>query len=201
MFKHFHASILSLSYPRPSSWSFSIFLYLLESLMIINLQFSCNKFGLAQFFSATYQIQSNNTILNISHRLFWNLQHMRYINKTWPQALKSHYINNVNQSTCYLIDTSLPGMHIPFFALSFSLDVLHPSTSSANSTSSTNPSHPTQGWYQPFVYLLCAIQGACHYSSFNPPNTRTIPCTPLSGISLGCFTKLRHSVLAHLHSA
>ena len=49
-------------------------------------------------------------------------------------------------------------------------------------------SHPTQGRYQPFVYLLCAIQGACHYSfsgcSFIPPNTRTIPCTPLSGISI-----------------
>ena len=74
-------------------------------------------------------------------------------------------------------------MHIPFSALFLSLDVLHPSTSSANSTPSTNTSHPTQGRYKPFVYLLCAIQGACHYSSFKPPKERTIPCTPLSGIS------------------
>ena len=70
-----------------------------------------------------------------------------------------------------------------FFHIVHFFDVLHPSTSSANNTSSTNPSHPTQGRYQPFVYLLCAIQGACHYSSFKPPNKRTIPCTPLSGIS------------------
>ena len=70
----------------------------------------------------------------------------------------------VKQSTYYLIGTSLPVMHIPFTALFLSLDVLHPSTSSANSTPSTNSSHPTQGRYQPFVYLLCAIQGACHYS-------------------------------------
>ena len=55
-------------------------------------------------------------------------------------------------------------MHIPFPALFLSLDVLHLSTPSANSTPSTNSSHPTQGRYQPFVYLLCAMQGACHYS-------------------------------------
>ena len=87
-------------------------------------------------------------------------------------------------------------MHIPFTALFFFLDVLHPSTPSANSTPSTNSSHPTQGRYQPFVYILCAIQGALSLffsldvpssqhakCQFNPPNTRTIPCTPLSGIS------------------
>ena len=33
------------------------------------------------------------------------------------QALKSHYINNVNQSAYYLIGTCLPAMHIPFSAL------------------------------------------------------------------------------------
>ena len=103
-------------------------------------------------------------------------------------------------------------------ALFSSLDVLHPSTSSANSTPSTNSSHPTQGRYQPFVYLLCAIQGALSLffsldvpssyhtkCQFKPSNTRTIPYTPLSGISFlcssGCFTKLRHSVLTHLHNA
>ena len=112
---------------------------------------------------------------------------------------------SVNWTTFYLIGTSLPAIHIPFSALFLSLDVLHPSTSSANSTPSTNSSHPTQGWYQPFLYLLCAIQGALSLlfsldvpssqhtkSQFKPPNTRTIPCTPLSGISFfcssGCFT-------------
>ena len=87
-------------------------------------------------------------------------------------------------------------MHIPFSALFLSLDVLHPSTSSANSTPSTNSSHPTQGRYQPFVYLLCAIKGALSLffsldgpssqhtkCQFKPPNTRTIPCTPLRRIS------------------
>ena len=38
-----------------------------------------------------------------------------------------------------------------------------------------------------------------------PPNTRTIPCTPLSSISFLCSsgwcTKLRHSILAHIHSS
>ena len=94
--------------------------------------------------------------------------------------MKSHYINNVKilphryKFTC--------NAHT-FSALSLSLDVLHTSTSSASSTPSTNSSHPAQGRYQPFLYLLCAIQGACHYSSFKPPNARTIPCTPISGIS------------------
>ena len=75
-----------------------------------------------------------------------------------------------------------------FSTLFLSLDVLHPSTSSANSTPSTNSSHPTQERYQPFVYLLCAIQGALSLffsldippsqhtkCQFKPPNTRTIP--------------------------
>ena len=79
---------------------------------------------------------------------------------------------------------------------SFLLDVLHPSTSSTNSTPSNNSSHPTKGRSQPFVYLLCAIQGALSLffsldvpssqhikCQFKPPNTRTIPYTPLSSIS------------------
>ena len=42
------------------------------------------------------------------------------LTKTWLQALKSHYINNVNQSTYYLIGTSfLPAKHIPFPHCSF----------------------------------------------------------------------------------
>ena len=68
-----------------------------------------------------------------------------------------------------------------FSALFLSLDVLHPSTSSAHSTPSTNSSHPTQGRYQPFVYLLCAIQGARHYffsgCSFIPAHQVPIQAT------------------------
>ena len=66
---------------------------------------------------------------------------------------------SINKWTYYLIGTSLPVMHIPFPALLFSLDVLHPSTPSANSTPSTKSSHPTQGQYQPFVYLLLCYWG------------------------------------------
>ena len=55
---------------------------------------------------------------------------------------------------------------------------LHPSTPSANSTPSTDSSHPTQGRY-PITLCKC-ISFLC---------------------SSGCFTKLRHSVLAHIHRA
>ena len=138
--------------------------------------------------------------------IFHNAIHT--LTKTWLQALKSHYINNVNQSTYYLISTSLPAMHIPFSALflswmssipahqvptvlqvpiqasqhkddtnpsciysvlfrvlfhySFLWMFLHPNTPSANSTSSTNSIHPTQGRY-PIPLLAvspCALQGA-----------------------------------------
>ena len=91
-----------------------------------------------------------------------------------------------------------------FSTLFLSLDVLHPSTSSANSTLSTNSSHPTQGRYQPFVYLLYAIQGACHYSfsgcSFIPPNTRTMPCTHLSGISIVLLRVLHQAEALRSHT-
>ena len=73
--------------------------------------------------------------------------------------------------------TSLPVMHIPFPALFFSLDVLHPITPSANSIPSTNSSHPTQGRYQTFMYLLCAIQGALSlFFSLDVPPSQHSKC-------------------------
>ena len=62
-------------------------------------------------------------------------------------------------------------------ALFFCLDVLHPSTPSANSTQGTDTSHPTQGWYpslgiSPF---FCALQGAS--PSWGTPFSHT-PTTP-----------------------
>ena len=48
-----------------------------------------------------------------------------------------------------------------FLALLFSLDVLHPSTPSADSIVNTDPSYPTQGRYLSLgVSPSCAIQGA-----------------------------------------
>ena len=48
-----------------------------------------------------------------------------------------------------------------FLALFFSLDVLYPSTPSAKSIVSTNPSYPTQGRYLSLsISPSCAIQGA-----------------------------------------
>ena len=48
-----------------------------------------------------------------------------------------------------------------FLSLFFSFDVLHPSTPSANSTVSSDPSYPTQGRYLSLgVSPSCAIQGA-----------------------------------------
>ena len=102
---------------------------------------------------------------------------------------------SINQHITSLVQVYLQSTYL-FSALFLSLDVLHPSTSSANSTPSTNSSHPTQGRYQPFMYLLCAIQGALSLffsldvpsfqhtkCQFKPPNTRMIPYTPLRHIS------------------
>ena len=88
-------------------------------------------------------------------------------------------------------------MHIHFSIIFFSLDVLHPSTPSANSTVSTNPSYPTQGRYPSLgVSPSCAIQGALPlFLSLDVLH----PCIPSADSTPGVLIVLQVPIQATQH--
>ena len=104
----------------------------------------------------------------------------------WMSSIPAHHVSTVLQvpiqATQHKDDTNPSCISFVLFRVIshyyFLYMFLHPITPSANSTSSTNWSHPTQGWYP--IPL-------CRHISFL--------------WSSGCFTKLRHFVLTHPHSA
>ena len=153
------------------------------------LQFNLNK---SHRFSCNLQLSQCSWVSYypiIFHNAIYTLTKHDY--KHWNPIIS---IMSINQHITSSVQVYLEWTYL-FHIVPF-LDVLHPSTSSANGTPSTHSSHPTQGRYQPFVYLLCAIKGALSLffsldgpssqhtkCQFKPPNTRTIPCTPLRRIS------------------
>ena len=137
-------------------------------------------------------------------------------------ALKVLIVLHVTiQATEHMDDTLYPSLGIspscdiqgasPLF---LSLDVLHPKTSSANSTPCTDSSHPTWGRYPSLgVSHFCDLQGAFPlFFSLDVlhPSTLSANSTPSTDSSYptqrryahisflcysGRFTKLRYSVL------
>ena len=173
MFKHFHASILSLSYPRPASWSFSIFLYLLESLIFINLQFSCNKFGSSPIFlqhiryKITIQFKYQPDSFEICNISDTSIKHDQ---KHWNPIISIMSINqHVTSSIQVYQECTYPFSHCPFLWMSSIpahqvptvLQVLIQVTQHKDDTNPSclssvlfrvlviilHSSHPTQGWY------------------------------------------------------
>ena len=160
MFKHFHDSILSLCYPRPSSWSFSIFSYLLTSLMIINLQFSCNKFRSSPIF----------------------LQHIRYkITIQFKYQPDSFEICNIS-------DTSIKHDHKHWNPIISIMSINQHATSSVLVYLQCTYLFPHCSflWCPPSQHIKC--QQYFKYQS-KSPNTRTIPTLRVSPLCYsGCLS-------------
>ena len=106
--------------------------------------------------------------------------------------MKSHYINNFNQSACYLIGTCLPAMHIPFSTLFISLmssipahqvpTILQVPIQVTQHKDDTNPSCISSVLFRVLVIIL--------HSSHPTKGRYPVPLLAVS--PLGCFTKLRH---------